>query len=193
MREINRIVVHHSATKQPNIYKCVTSFNRSHKLRLHPNPNWYWYHIAYHYLIGYDWKIIKTRPLKEVGYHASNLKVNKTSIWICLTWNFDKEIPTDAQYKALIELILELKTWFNITIHWHNEFSNKTCPWTNFNMDYLKKVITFKNKKTVSKKDKLLLNTLMKVNSYIHDKFKDDKLRNYLHKTNEYVKNNYKL
>lgn len=95
MRKINYIVIHHSAVTQPDIYKLIKSMDRTHKERwLHTVKNWLWHYIAYHYIIWVDWKIIQTRLLEEVWYHASDKNVNKTSVWIMLSGNFDKDKPT---------------------------------------------------------------------------------------------------
>lgn len=111
----------------------ISSINNNHKERLHPTANWFGNHIAYHYIIWIDWETRHTRPLDEIGYHASNRPVNQSSIWICMSWNFDNDSPTSSQYKACFNLITDLKKQFwNLTISWHNEFSTKTCPWLNF-------------------------------------------------------------
>jgi len=148
MRKINKIVIHHSITPRDlDIKKSVNSFNNSHKARLHPKPNWYWYHIAYHFVIWWDWTVVKTRPLKEIWYHASNYSVNKESIWICLTWNFDKEEPSEKQYLALKKIIVDLRNEFwKLAIHWHKDFANKSCPWILFDFILLNNLLSMSNK-----------------------------------------------
>ena len=143
MRSINKIVLHHSITPiNLNIKKTITSFNNTHKRKLHKKTNWYWYNIAYHFVISGLWEIVKTRPLAEIWYHASNWNINKTSIWICLAMNWDIEKPTSAMYNSLIKL---LKEFSNYTIHWHYEFANKTCPWKFVNVNQIKKKLITKS------------------------------------------------
>ena len=142
-RKINKIVFHHSLTPRDlNIDKSIQSFDRTHKGRLHPKANWYWLHIAYHYVIDAEGNYRKTRPINEIGYHAWNWNVNKESIGICCLGNFDKEEPTAKQYVVCRQLINEIKTQRpNATIHWHKEFATrKTCPWKNFELVKLQSV-----------------------------------------------------
>lgn len=105
MRTIDKVVIHHTAVVQPDLDTLLTSVNRNHAQRLHPESNDLGYHIAYHYIIGVDGTVVQTRGLHEVGYHASNLSINQTSIGIGLSGNFDIQEPTDAQYQACMELI----------------------------------------------------------------------------------------
>jgi len=133
-RAIKKIVVHHSVTPRDlELHKSISSFDSNHKKRLHKTKNGFWYHISYHFVIWWDWKYIPTRPLDEVWYHASNLKVNKESVGICLTWNFDVEKPSEAQYATLNWIIKNLEEIYgDLEIHEHNEFAKKSCPGKNF-------------------------------------------------------------
>lgn len=143
---IKKIVLHHSITPRDfDIDKSISSFNNTHKERLHPQENSLGYHIAYHYVIWWLWDVIQTRGIDEVWYHASNWKVNNESVGICLTGNFDEEKPNEKQLKALWNLLLELENEHDgVNIHFHNEFSSKSCPWTNLTVDiiepYLKRL-----------------------------------------------------
>ena len=143
MRTIKKIVIHHSLTPRDlDINKSISSFNRSHKSRLHPRKNQLWYHIAYHYIISWNGDVAPTRWLEEVWYHAWNLKINKESIWICLTGNFDVTKPSKAQLVSLWKLIKRLNKMFgSLTIHWHREFAPKTCPWNNFDLSVIDEYI----------------------------------------------------
>lgn len=133
MRTIRKIIIHHTATTQPNMDILVASINGNHKRRLHPTVNGFNNHIAYHYVIWTNWEVRHTRPLNEIGYHSSNWSINQQSIGICFSWNFDKETPSTKQYTAAFDLIEDLKQQFgNLQVSWHNEHSNKTCPWLNF-------------------------------------------------------------
>lgn len=110
MRTIKSIVVHHSVTPlSVSLEKSVQSFNANHKARLHPTPNSLGLHIAYHYVIAADGRFQKTRHLDEVGFHASDLGINNTSVGICFTGNFDIEKPTVDQIKTFQYLREELE------------------------------------------------------------------------------------
>jgi len=111
----------------------IQSVDQNHKERLHSTPNGFGNHIAYHYIIWVDGELRHTRPLDEVGYHASNRPANQSSVGVCFSWNFDVESPTTDQYQTCFSLIWDLKDQFwNLTINTHNEFANKTCPGLNF-------------------------------------------------------------
>lgn len=133
---VNKIILHHSATPRDLDFNAsINSFNTSHKMRLHPEPNGFGMYIAYHYVIGGNGELKATRPVDEVGYHASNWIANLTSIGICLCGNFDLERPTMAQMKTLRDLIAKIKKERRIkpdAIFGHRKFAPKTCPGKNF-------------------------------------------------------------
>ena len=134
-RNISEIIIHHSAVDQKNLEKALKSFNKSHKERFNRKKGYPWTeYIQYHFVIWADWTVKKTCSINEVLYHASNFKVNQRSIAVCLIWNFDKHPPTAKQYGALIKLIWE----FGLIVRFHNEFSNKTCPWIYTNEKFIK-------------------------------------------------------
>jgi len=150
-RNIKKIVLHHSATPRDlSLAKSLTSFNNNHKKRLyekHKQPlSWTERkYIAYHYVISWDGTTIKTRSLDKVWYHASDRKINRESIGICLTGNFDEENPTKQQVSSLKKLISKLRSMQGgLTVHWHNEYVPKTCPGRNMNfMLSIFKTMTF--------------------------------------------------
>jgi N-acetyl-anhydromuramyl-L-alanine amidase AmpD len=89
-------------------------------------------YIAYHYVIGGKGEIKQTRLDDEIGYHASNWPVNKTSIGICLLGNFDVEKPNPVQLFTLRDLIKKIKGKFYIKeVVGHRKYSAKTCPGKN--------------------------------------------------------------
>lgn len=129
-RFIDSIVVHHSVTPRDlPLEKSIQSFDRSHKQRLHPAKNKLGYHIAYHYIIAGNGAVKQTRADDEIGYHASNLTINKKSIGICLTGNFDIEKPNPVQLWALRDVIKAVKARFYIKeVVGHRKHARKSCP-----------------------------------------------------------------
>lgn len=145
MRKITKICVHHSLTPRDlAIEKSLSSFNNSHRLRLtgmtHSGTNWP--HIAYHYIISGEGDVVETRLLEKIGWHASNWNVNRESIGICLTGNFDVEAPSKEQRAQLERLIRKLKKQFPAieSVHGHREFARKTCPGANFTDEYIREL-----------------------------------------------------
>lgn len=140
---IDEVVVHHAAVPQlVTLGNALKSFNRTHKARLHDAiPNWPqpissgpYPHIAYNAIIDQFGNIGVARSFDDMGYHASNIKVNRKSIGVCLIGNFDSETPTEAQYEALEKYVIETKkkipTLKKVSAHRH--YARKTCPGTNF-------------------------------------------------------------
>lgn len=162
MRKISRIIIHHSVTpRDQELSKSLSSFNRTHKARLHPEVNSLGYHIAYHIVIAWDGSYEQTRSLDDVWYHASNLKVNNESVGICLTGNFDIETPSYKQIETLIDLIDMIQSeheW--VTVHWHNEYASKSCPGKNLDLNKLKEMLFYEklwndNYKDIKKDDRM--------------------------------------
>lgn len=134
MRPIDTVIVHHSVTPKSQTLKAsLTSFNATHKIRLHPLPNKLGLHIAYHYVIGGKGDFKQTRGDDEIGFHASNFDVNKRSIGICLVGNFDKETPNPEQLFRLRDLIKEIKAKYYIKeVSGHRKYAHKSCPGNKF-------------------------------------------------------------
>jgi len=125
MREIDKIIIHCSATKEGQEISEET-IDEWHKARG-------WKGIGYHYVIGLDGIIEYGRPITETGAHVKNH--NKGSIGICYIGGLDsvsktaKDTRTPEQIATLLELLRVLKKLHpNATIHGHNEFSAKACP-----------------------------------------------------------------
>ena len=130
MRKITTIVVHHSISpRDQTLLNSLNSFNNTHKARLHSDINMLGYHIAYHFVIAGDGTWKQTRGFDEVGYHASNWDVNVGSVGICLSGDFDKEEPTEAQLDSLREICQDICTKYDIKkITGHRAYASKTCP-----------------------------------------------------------------
>lgn len=126
-REINSIVIHCSATPEGREVSAA-DINRWHIERG-------WSGIGYHYVIGLDGKVEKGRDEQKQGAHASGHNAN--SIGICYIGGMNKaytqpkDTRTQEQNAALVKLVFELKTKYNIkneNIIGHNETSAKACP-----------------------------------------------------------------
>jgi len=145
MRKINKIVIHHSYTgRDIPLAQSLRSFNRTHHERLVKGAGMPLSKIgsvdsiAYHYVIAGNGDYAATRQLSDIGYHASNWQVNKESIGICITGNFDEEYPTEEQYKTLFRIIGGDR-FKGCTIHTHHEFKpSKSCPGKNVDMNRIK-------------------------------------------------------
>ena len=126
MREINRIILHCSATREGEDISTETIRD------WHVNKRG-WSDIGYHFVVLLDGTIEAGRPLDRVGAHTKGH--NKDSIGICIVGGVDadnnpKDTMDGCQEAAVKELIYSLRMVWDkhLTLHGHNEFSNKACP-----------------------------------------------------------------
>ncbi|WP_410497015.1 peptidoglycan recognition family protein [Cellulosilyticum sp. ST5] len=83
-----------------------------------------------HYIIGNDGVVIRCVPENEVAYHASSANNYSIGIEVCHPDNTGKY--TDAAYKALIELLVDLCGKYKLeptqAIIRHYDVTGKDCP-----------------------------------------------------------------
>lgn len=126
MRAITEIIIHCTATVEGK-QVTVADVDRWHRERGFNG-------IGYHYLIGLNGEVWKGRDETQPGAHC--IGHNQHSIGVCYVGGLDKNLKpkdtrTDAQKKALLQLLQELVTKYQLTvsaIHGHCEFANKACP-----------------------------------------------------------------
>ena len=126
MRQINRIIIHCSATPEGRDIDAATIRD------WHVNGN-KWSDIGYHYVIKLDGTIESGRPLDISGAHTKGH--NKDSIGICYIGGADadmnpKDTMTQEQEDSMRELIFSLRMVWDktLTLHGHNEYASKACP-----------------------------------------------------------------
>ena len=124
-RTIKEIIIHCSDTPEGKDFT-VADIRAWHKARNFSD-------IGYHYVIYRDGSVHLGRDINIAGAHCTNH--NTISIGICYIGGREagstkpKDTRTDAQKKALIKLLKDLKKLYpNATIHGHKEFANKACP-----------------------------------------------------------------
>lgn len=124
-RKIDKIFIHCSATPEGRDVKTETIKS------WHVKGNG-WSDIGYHFVIELDGAVNNGRPLHRSG--AGVKGHNAHSIHVCYVGGMDKDknakdTRTDAQRKALDQLVADLKMDYpTATIHGHNEFAAKACP-----------------------------------------------------------------
>lgn len=121
-----KIILHCSATPKGRDVKTATIKT------WHTSPPRNWSDIGYHYVIELDGKIKSGRPMYRSGAHT---KGHNNSVGICyvgglsLDGKTSEDTMTKAQVAALKSLVKTIrKRHGNLTLHGHNEFSNKDCP-----------------------------------------------------------------
>lgn len=133
MRNINKIIIHCSATPEGR-ETTVMDIKKWHLARGFTD-------IGYHYVIYLDGSVHKGRIDGVPGAHTQGH--NSNSIGICYIGGMDKDnkkakdTRTQAQKTALINLVAELKSKYpGATVHGHNEFANKACPSFNVKAEF---------------------------------------------------------
>jgi N-acetylmuramoyl-L-alanine amidase len=141
MRDINKIILHHSATKDTG----TVSWNAIRRYHINECK---WTSIGYHMGVEYitdpgdpkgSYEILIGRTLDEVGAHTTGQNIN--SIGICFVGDFDTAPPDPEQWQAGLKLVRWLCKQFNIPkseIHGHREYANKTCPGKMFDIEKFK-------------------------------------------------------
>ena len=128
MRNINEIIIHHSATKDSG----TVSWGA---IRRYHTKECAWKDIGYHFgielvadVVASQYEILVGRSLALAGAHATGH--NAHSIGICCVGDFDAVKPPKEQLEKLEWLIGELKAFFpSITkVSFHRDYANKTCP-----------------------------------------------------------------
>ncbi len=125
MRPINKIIIHHTATKREDQYD-VEWCNRLHK-------SFGWKMIGYHFFIEHDGKLSAGRPLGMTGAHSKGN--NYDSIGVAFVGGRDarnKEACTitEAQWLTLQKICNAFRVLYgdNIPIHGHRMYKNTFCP-----------------------------------------------------------------
>lgn len=124
MRNINKIIIHCTATKAGSNVT-VADVDRWHKARGFRC-------IGYHFLIYLDGTVARGRNIAEAGAHTKGY--NAHSIGVCYVGGLDSagrpaDTRTPAQREALHRLVARLlKCYPGATVHGHREFANKACP-----------------------------------------------------------------
>lgn len=134
MREINKIILHCSATPEGR-QTTVEDIDKWHKQRGFKG-------IGYHYVIYLNGRIKNGRPVSEVGAHCKGY--NKNSIGICYIGGTDKngkpkDTRTPEQKEAILMLLDILKKEYpDAEVCGHYEFANKACPCFDVREEYAK-------------------------------------------------------
>tara|TARA_Y100000592_G_scaffold47337_1_gene75225 strand:+ start:112 stop:522 length:411 start_codon:yes stop_codon:yes gene_type:complete len=133
MREINKIIVHCSATREGENFE-VAEIRKWHLARGFSD-------IGYHFYIDLYGEIHKGRDISKIGAHCKGHNRNSIGICYCGGVEADGKTPKDTRYdcqkESLIAVLRTLKAMYpNAVIHSHNDFANKACPSFNATKEY---------------------------------------------------------
>ena len=133
MRNINKIIIHCSATPEGKEFS-VDDIRRWHLQRGFAD-------IGYHFVIYLDGSVHVGRPLAKASAHCKGH--NAHSVGVCYIGGCEahsqkpKDTRTEEQKRSLVRLITELRQQFpNASVHGHREFANKACPSFNAREEY---------------------------------------------------------
>jgi len=132
MRDINKIIVHCTATREG----APVSLDTVRRWHLERG----WSDIGYHYLILLDGTIERGRPEHIQGAHVKGY--NRNSIGVSYVGGVDRELnPKDTrtqdQKDSLHNLLSNLMASYeDATLHGHNEFTKKACPSFDVSKEY---------------------------------------------------------
>ena len=133
MREINKIIIHCSATREGENFE-VAEIRKWHLARGFND-------IGYHFYIDLYGEIHKGRDISKIGAHCKGHNRNSIGICYCGGVEADGKTPKDTRYdcqkESLIAVLRTLKAMYpNAVIHSHNDFANKACPSFNATEEY---------------------------------------------------------
>ncbi len=93
--------------------------------RWHQNKGWSG--IGYHFFVAKDGAVYRGRPVNTVGAHCLNY--NASSIGICAEGDFERESMPPQQWRAILELVRELKkTYPQARVVGHRDLMATACP-----------------------------------------------------------------
>ena len=126
MRQINKLIVHCSATRE------------GENIPVETIRKWHvdgrgWSDIGYHFYIDIYGEIHKGRDIAKMGAHCKGY--NRNSIGICYCGGVEedgktpKDTRTEAQKEALLCVLRTMKAMYpDAVIHSHRDFARKACP-----------------------------------------------------------------
>ncbi len=126
MRQINKIIVHCSATREGENVPVET-------IRKWHVDGRGWSDIGYHFYIDIYGDIYKGRDISRIGAHTKGLNRNSIGVCYCGGVEEDGKTPKDTRYdcqkEALLAVLRTLKAMYpEAKIHGHRDFANKACP-----------------------------------------------------------------
>ena len=126
MRQINKIIIHCSATREGENYTVDT-------IRSWHVDGRGWSDIGYHFYIDLYGEIHKGRDISRIGAHTKGLNRNSIGVCYCGGVEADGKTPMDTrtfeQEEALLCVLRTLKAMYpEAEIHSHRDFARKACP-----------------------------------------------------------------
>ena len=135
----NKIIIHHTATNYDPNWKIDDVKKQIQQIYKYHTINRSFGDIWYNFLIDQLWNIYEWRAGGEwaVWMHAANNNI--TSVWISLLWNFENDVPTEAQLSALVNLTTAIARYYKIDPWWKTntfEINSSKDPYVTVKENY---------------------------------------------------------
>ncbi len=130
MKEVEGILLHNSGVSVLQSIEVIHNYHKSKG----------WAGIGYQYYVRKDGSVYRGRPENMAGAHCPG--VNSNSIGICAEGNFNEETMPEVQKQAIIELVKDIKSRYDIKwIKGHREILATSCPGENFPLEEIKNAV----------------------------------------------------
>lgn len=127
MRDINKIIVHHTASSPMSVREYFSILYNHHVNVLGYQC------IGYHYIIDIFGNVKECRPITREGAHCYGQ--NKDSIGIAFVGNFEKTALTRSALSSFVNLVNDIEFKYNLSlrdkIKFHSDFRKTLCPGRN--------------------------------------------------------------
>lgn len=141
------LAVHHTAVEETGTHQ-LFAVNRYHKNKWNMKSTLGWY-VGYNYFIDYDGTTTQCRSLNEETIankgHNCDVESRCDTVSACFALDGDKQVFTDAQIKAWIEL-REKYSHLEVTLH-KNLQVDRICPGKKISINYLNSLFEKDNNK----------------------------------------------
>ena len=118
MRDINLIIVHHTATPKNTTFDSIRSYHID---------VCGWSDIGYHYVIGSEGEFFLGRPVWRIGAHVRGK--NGTSVGVSVIGNYESDCLSEAAIAQLDRTLNDLCRHFpDARILAHRDVANTLCP-----------------------------------------------------------------
>lgn len=128
MGPIRHLTVHHTGEHLSS--SGIADRELLRRIEHHHQANLGWAAIGYHLLIGRSGMIYEGRPAHWQGAHCGGDN-NRNNLGISVIGEFDAELPTPAQLRALSQLLAERRATYRLPareVYGHRDWKSTTCP-----------------------------------------------------------------
>lgn len=137
-----QIAIHHTAVSRESNFRQLAAVDKYHKGKWNMKSTLGWY-VGYNFFIDTDGSLTQTRAIGEETMankgHNCDVEERCDTISVCLTGDFNRELPSDKQIEALKGFIEDFNFLYSDikTVLHRGIQTNRTCPGGLFTKQYL--------------------------------------------------------